>query len=302
MKIVPSYLLSIAVVFAIGYAQFDSTHELVRSLVTHLLFIHTWWSDTYGNLNGVLWTLAVEVQFYALFPLLWLGFRRSPWITAALMIALSLIYREFALACCTRSYQVQHLIDNLPGYLDIFAFGMVTSLVYVRYRDRLATGHLRWPATAIALAGFALLAMQLQNVWSIRTVDQWSTIWQIVNRTWLGVSFTLIAAGSLFAARPWKAALANPVLLFFGAISYNLYLYHQVLARELFKLHVPPYTGNPHLDPRWQVNYTILAFVLTTLQAAIFTYFFERPLLRIPPETFERFVARLWPSRALPRG
>src|SRR5438270_10662086 len=63
MKIVPSYILSIVLVIAVGYAQFANTGEAFEDIVTHLLFIHTWFNSTAGSINGVLWTLAVEVEF-----------------------------------------------------------------------------------------------------------------------------------------------------------------------------------------------------------------------------------------------
>jgi len=68
---------------------------------------------------------------------------------------------------------------------------------------------------------------------------------------------------------------------FLAAISYNLYLYHQIVARELLWHHVPPYTGDPHYDTQWQARYTELAFALAIAVATAVTYLFERPLLRL---------------------
>ncbi|MDQ2872392.1 MAG: acyltransferase, partial [Candidatus Eremiobacteraeota bacterium] len=232
-------------------------------------------------INGVLWTLGVEVQFYAAFPLLWWCFKRSPWATAAAMIALSMAYRHVAGACCLATHALQ-MIDNLPGYLDIFAAGMLSAYVYVRYRDELQARAIPWLGMAVAIGGFAFLIALLENLWAFRFVDQWSTVWEISNRTWIGIAFIFIALGSLVALPAWKSVLANPVLLFFGAISYNLYLYHQPLAREMLWHHFPPYvTPDGHGDDRWAHTFTWLALVVTVAQAAIVTYGFERPLLRM---------------------
>ncbi|MGZ3541907.1 MAG: acyltransferase family protein [Vulcanimicrobiaceae bacterium] len=301
MKIVPSYVLSIAVVIAIGYAHFSSFGEAARDIITHVLFVHTWWSDTYGSINGVLWTLAVEVEFYALFPLIWWCFKRAPWISAAAMTAISLVYRHVALQCCLQTHTLQ-LIENLPGYLDVFASGMIGAYMYLSWRNRAKTPAAQWGAAAVALAGFAFLVALLENLWAFRVVDQWSTVWQIVNRTWIALAFLIITVASLLAAPAWQRLLANPVLFFFAAISYNLYLYHQALARELLWHHIPSYaTANEHGDEHWAHLYTWVAFAATIAQAAIFTYFFERPLLRIPPERLTALMSRLRRNRALSR-
>lgn len=298
MKIVPSYVLSIIVVIAIGYAHFANAGEALRDIGTHLLFIHTWWGDTYGSINGVLWTLAVEVEFYLIFPLLWLAFKRYPFLTAGVMLAITLLYRIHAAQCCYHS-SMELLIYNLPGYLDIFASGMISALLYVRWREGTATW--RAPvATLAAIAGFVMLTLLLQNLWGMRHTDQWSTVWQIYNRTLVGVAFALMGLGSLLAVSFWQRLIANRVLLFFAAISYNLYLYHQPLARLLLKWHIPPYTGtDEHFDPHWQLNYTIVAFAVTIAQATIVTYFFERPLLRIPIERWRTFMSRRKSAGAL---
>jgi len=299
IKIVPSYLLSIIAVIAIGYAQFSNAGEALRDIGTHLLFIHTWWQDTYGSINGVLWTLAVEVEFYAIFPLLWLAFKRFPWLTAAAMVAATLMYRTYAADCCYHT-SMGLLIYNLPGYLDIFAAGMISALLFVRWREAKAA----WAApvaTVAAIAGFVMLTLLLQNLWSIRTTDQWSTVWQIHNRTLVGVAFVLMGLGSLLAVPAWQRILANPLLLFFAAISYNLYLYHQPLARLLLKWHIPPYAGaDQHRDPHWEFTYTVVAFAVTIAQATLVTYAFERPILRVPMERWRALVSRRKPSRALP--
>jgi peptidoglycan/LPS O-acetylase OafA/YrhL len=300
IKIVPSYLLSIAAVIAIGYAHFGSAGEALRDIGTHVLFIHTWWSSTYGSINGVLWTLAVEVEFYAIFPLLWLAFKHYPWLTAGAMVAVSLLYRMHAAQCCYQN-SMELLIFNLPGYLDIFAAGMISAMLYVRRRD--ATSRLQAPiATLGAIAGFVMLALLLQNLWEMRLSPQWSTVWQIHNRTLAGVAFTLMGLGSLLAIPIWKRLLANPVLLFFAAISYNLYLYHQVLARLLLSWNIPPHVGtDQHADAHWQLSYTLIAFASTILQATLVTYLFERPLLRMPMERWASLMSRMRGKRALSR-
>jgi peptidoglycan/LPS O-acetylase OafA/YrhL len=280
IKIVPSYVLSIALAYAVGYAQVQPNASTIPDLVTHLLFIHTWFPERYGTIDGVLWTLAIEVEFYCIFPLVWACFKRRPWLTAGAMIAIAWMWRAWMAQCCYNTLFPQYE-ENLPGYLDLFAFGMISAHAFTHFGRQWRARRLKYVSPTIAMAGFALLVALLENLYAYSLHDQWSAVWQINNRPWLGVAFAAIALGSLTSPRWWQVLLDNSPLRFMATISYNLYLYHQLIARELLWHHVPPYTGDPHDDPSWQKAYTISAFAVTTLQAALVTYFFERPLLRL---------------------
>lgn len=282
VKIVPSYVLSIIVAFAIGYAasvRYDATP--LQEIVTHLLFIHTWWQNTYGSINGVLWTLAVEVEFYAVFPIVWWCFRRQPWLTALVMIAISYAWRSWAAHCCFTT-SMPLLVENLPGYLDIFATGMIGAWLFVRYGHRLHDSRLRPAMIPLALAGWVLLIFLLEEMFAYRHHPQWEVAGQIQTRALYGMSFAAIAFGSLCSPAWWQRLLSNAPLRFLAVISYNLYLYHQMIAREMVRWHLPGYSGDPHADPHWQATYTLLAFVVSIAEAACVTYLFERPLMRLP--------------------
>jgi peptidoglycan/LPS O-acetylase OafA/YrhL len=281
IKIFPSYALSIVVAFAIGYAKTQPVSN-AAAVITHLLFVHTWFPESYGAINGVLWTLAVEVEFYCCFPLIWLAFKRWPYVTAGAMIVAAWAWRAYLAHCCY-PLPFAEWSENLPGYLDIFAFGMISAYVFTRYAHRIKSTVARFAGPAIALAGIVLLIELLQSLFAFRINDQWQGVWQIDKRPLLGLAFASIALGFLLSPRWLQFALANPPLKFLAVISYNLYLYHQIVARQLLNWHIPPYTGDPHDDPAWQVNYTFAAFAGAIGEAALVTYLFERPLLRIEP-------------------
>ncbi len=289
IKIVPSYALSIAVAYAIGYAasvRWDSTPW--QEIWTHALFIHTWWPQTYGSINGVLWTLAVEVEFYAIFPLVWWCFRRQPILTWLGMVAFAFAWRLHADACCA-STSLPLLSENLPGYLDILGSGMLCAWLYVRSGERTAASRARAYMPLVALAAIAVLVALLEWAYGQRLLPNWEVTSQISTRALFGIAFGAIAYASLCAPAYWQGLFANAPLRFLALISYNLYLYHQMFARELVQHRVPSYHGDPHFDPHWQFWFTIVASLGSIALAAGVTYFFERPLLRIPDP---RLVAR----------
>lgn len=295
IKIMPSYVLSIAVAYAIGYAQVQDSTPAATAILSHLLFVHTWSLTTYGSINGVLWTLAVEGEFYLLFPVVWWFFSRAPIATFLGMVGIALAWRLAFLTCCYHTL-FPAFSENLPGYLDIFACGMLASWLYVRVRP--AGTPLAKLAPLLFAAGIVLVIALLEGLYAYRAHDQWDTVWQAARRQWFGVGFAAIALGALWSPRVLQRLVANPILVFLGVISYNLYLYHQMLARELLWNHIPPYSGDPHADSHWQVLYTVVASIAAIAQAAIVTYLFERPLLRMPDPPRLGALFRAWGNAA----
>lgn len=292
IKIWPSYVISIIVAYLIGYAavvRYNATPW--QEIITHLLFIHTWWQSTYGSINGVLWTLAVEVEFYLIFPLVWWCFRRAPWITAIVMIAISFLWRNWLGACCFMTSMPTYA-ENLPGYLDIFACGMLCALLFVRYGPTVKSDKLTWPMIALAVAGWGGLIILLQGIYAYRMHPQWEVAGMLQTHPLYGFAFVAIAFGSLCAPRWFQIILANPPLRFLAIISYNLYLYHQMIAREMVTWHLPQWIGSdPHYDPHWQISYTIFAFVAIIVQAALVTFLIERPIMRLPEPMSQKAAA-----------
>ena len=281
MKIVPSYILCIALMLAVGYAKFPTFAGGAFDVLMHLLFVHTWFNVTYGTINGVLWSLAVEVQFYAIFPLLWWCFRREAWLTTGAMIVLAWGYRSIAVTCCLHTYAGQ-LSDNLPGYLDIFAVGMISAYLYLTYGDRIASPRDRALMTVAGLIGAAAFATLMMNLFDFRRTDLWTVVWQGQNRTLLGFSLICIALGMLLGSMWLRRLSSNWVLLFFASVSYNWYLYHQVVARGLLFRHIPAYaTKSPMDDAHWQMLFSIIAPLVSLALATVLTYGFERPFMRI---------------------
>lgn len=290
VKIVPSYALSIIVAFAIGYAATQTGGEPIWSdVVKHLLFVHTWWSSTFGSINGVLWTLAVEVEFYMVFPLVWWCFRRQPWMTTAALIGIAFAWRHYFYSCCF-SNSFLYMEQNLPGFLDIFAIGMISAHVYVRYGLAMGrTMQRRFAATLVGIGGLALIVFLQYDIYAHRGINQWAGVWDLDRRPLLGLAFALAALGSIAAIPLWRKVLANPVFIFLAGISYNLYLYHQLVARELLLHHWPPFTtADQHDDPHWGPLFNVVAFAASIAVAALVTYAFERPILRWGGQLFRR--------------
>ena len=206
IKIVPSYVLSIVIAYAIGYTVLERFGAAPwQEILTHLLFIHTWWQSTYGSINGVLWTLAVEVEFYLVFPLIWWCFARRPFLTFVAMLAVAMLWRVHAAQCCFHT-DMPLLVENLPGYLDIFACGMLSAWIFARF------GHLCNRRVSLSACrssrspASCLLCVLLIDMFNNRASAQWETALQIYTRPLYGFGFAAIAIGSLAAPRALASA------------------------------------------------------------------------------------------------
>ena len=117
-RILPAYLFCVLLLLfcdALPNHMYSSPKWLWTDLLSHLTFTHTFFSFSYFNtcLNVVLWTLAVEVQFYLVFPLLAKAFTRKPAATFAGMVAAAWLYRGYVtLFVASNNIWINQLIAN----------------------------------------------------------------------------------------------------------------------------------------------------------------------------------------------
>jgi peptidoglycan/LPS O-acetylase OafA/YrhL len=279
-KIVPSYALCIAALLAIGYQTYPNAGAAVRDVGFHLLFIQNWFGATNGTIDGVMWSLGAEVQFYLVFPFIAPLFVRRPVLITLAMIAIALTWRLWCIN--TNHYFIEMRLQQLPAYLDFFAAGMIGAYAYaVIAMQRPHIASRRWMFTALSALGFILIVVVANVYFDHRYNVDWPHQQDIFLRPVLAMACLAAGLGSLFAVRSFQRVLANRVLLFLAAISYNLYLWHQPIARELLKFHLPPFAGaDPHDDHVWQIAFWFVAIPVALGASALITYGFERPILR----------------------
>jgi len=279
LRILPGYLLSIVVLSLFFNAPFKDFNEWLWQISSHLLFIFNWFNETYGTINGVYWTLAVEVQFYVLFPFIYKVFRKWPLLVTGFLLIAAQAYRIFALNQIDR---FDFFLNQLPGFIDFFALGMLASYLYITPNafSKWIKTHLGI-ATILGVGGFIAHIAMLLWAHSIRYEIGGISAWQANYRLLLGLIFFITATGSLWAFSAWKKILGNKFLLFFSAISYALFLWHQIIARTLLENKIPNYLGTDyHADKTWQLQFTILVFIVSCLVAYVLTYCFEQPIAK----------------------
>jgi len=282
-RIHPSYLLTIAVMFAVAMATnaYYTTAHMRRDLLSHLTYTHMFFYDAYysSNLGGALWTLAIEMQFYLIFPLLARVFYKLPATVFACMVAIALGFRGWI---GVHVPDVSMYFNQLPAYLDTFALGMMAAHIHAWLARKKHNAVTRILCSCLCVAVLTLLWQVVRRqagnpeVLSIR-------VGQMNNRLSMGLLGAVFLVASANAGLVLRRILGNPITKRFSAISFQFYIWHQTIAVWLVTYRVipsayeyPNYDG----DAVWQVWYTIAAFGISILVAAALTYGFEHPVAK----------------------
>ena len=283
-RIVPSYYFSVLVIlFAVSIpsGSYRSLQACLGDLIPTLTFTQTFFPNILigTKLNGVLWTAAVEMQFYLLFPLLARWFTKKPVWTYLGMVAVSLLYlRGYVLK---NPDSIRVTLNQLPAFFGVFANGMALSYLFV-----LLSRHMKrsfW-MSALALCGLAaglwLLTRMLKAAPGVDPV----TLWQAEYRFRLSLVFALIVVSSALTFRGVRFLFSNVVMRFLAAISYNLYIWHQWIAVKFKEWRIPYWSGDtpPNMtgDRVWQWKYTALIMAAAFTVAILATYLVEKPLAK----------------------
>ena len=282
IRILPGYLLVLAVSLwdALAHRGYNTAWECIRDLLAHLTFTHTLFPFSYTGspLNGVLWTLSVEVQFYLLFPLVARAYMKHPVWTALVMTGIAHGYRTYV-----SGFQDTSLyINQLPAFLDTYAWGFFAASAIRALRERLRGEGKTEKCffTACAFAGFLLL-VKITQAQAGTTGIEAIRLGQMNRRFLLSFAFFLVAVGLCFSLPAARFLFGNRVMHFLSLISFQYYMWHQMVTLHLKEWGIPPSVSvQPWVDGErgWQWPYVLLCFGLSVLIAALITFLYERPL------------------------
>ena len=286
-RIVPAYYVQLAILFFVCVPLLNpdlwraSRGFVLGNLGLHVLFLHymTPYSAASLLINGALWTLQLEMQYYLLLPLIAVWFVRAPYVAGATFFAAAVIWRTLAL------HDLQPLISlygaigarwnlpeatlrhfagtQLPAYLGHFALGILCGRAWLANRaprpDRARATLLGLLAVCAVLGLYAVLAGAAswfgEQAWIFIPLAMAVAIWAGISRrpTW---------GHSLLGVAP---------LAFIGRISYSMYLYHLPLL-YVFNKYSPPLAG---------LAFPMYFGIIVALSTLSF-YFVERPFMRSP--------------------
>jgi peptidoglycan/LPS O-acetylase OafA/YrhL len=226
VRILPAYWLAVGIWFAFWLHGVSPTvaANWPRHLFTHLTFTHTLWADTGISINVVLWSLATEVHFYILFPLIALAITRRPLLAVTLALAGSVVLQYIASQIPANS-TAGILSCSLPARLGEFMVGMYAAQLVIRHERQPLSG---WVTGIWVLGVVGLVA----TPWIHHVIHDPPGPW--VRRYWWdcmlyapcwGALIVLATTGRPAAVR----AFSWRPLAYLGIISYSVYLYNPLL-------------------------------------------------------------------------
>lgn len=206
---------------------------------------------TPDSLVGHTWSLAIEEQFYTVFP--WLFVRTKP---RTLMVAAAVLAAVAAAWQTTAPYELSYF--STFGRFDELASGVALAAFAHLHPGRF----LQAAQTFRRFAPAALAALAATMLSPIGT-DLWQGI--VVNTAVLGAGLLLVTTA---AAGTAPAVLATRPAVHLGKLSYSLYLWHQIPSKLMQEWSVPDPAG------------TVITVVASVLLAEASWRLVEEPLRR----------------------
>ncbi len=203
-RLEPPYFISL---FVCAAAQYVTAHRGLRDMWPHLLasffYLHNLIFGAFaGAVNGVAWSLEVEIQFYLLVPLLALVFaivdaRLRRTIILGIMLAAGVLTNSL--------YRSQHFHYSIAYYLAFFLSGFLLCDLYLSRKE--------WPQSFW---------------WDAVALCAWPLVWYMGrNSGHIVLPFVILLLYlAAFHGKVCSAIFSNRVITDIGGMCYSIYLFH----------------------------------------------------------------------------
>ena len=283
LRIFPLYYGFLLCLFLITCFTHDHWFKGMWEVVTYSenLLWHGWWQTdaSWININH-LWSLAIEEQFYLVWPLLVYGLRtRRRILTVALFgIVASVCVRWYVAAFIPAAAHPYVIYCWTPARLDGLLAGAALAMLVRSEMDTRRFGVLLLLLGSCGLGIILLLKGTLE--W------QGHPVVAVLDPLLLAVFFSGLLLCALHNGSVWQRAACVSPLRFFGKYSYGLYLFHYTIVSALSPLR-PVIAVRLHSKLLGVLLPGTAALVLSIGAAWLSFRYFESPFLRLK-RRFER--------------
>jgi len=278
-RLEPPYLISLFLLFILKLVSRDTdADQLLKSLGASTLYLHNWIYGTISLINGVAWSLEIEVQFYVLMPLLATVFLiRNPLVRRAILVIAMIgvvFIQPIRIGTATGRPSLERHLGN---YIQFFLAGLLLADVYVtNWRSKPAKA--MW-GDFVWLIGWPML------VWLLwRDGVPTAGVYPHTPGTLFFAPIVLILYLSLFKSILARKLMSLPLIATIGGMCYSIYLIHNTLILLSGSVIAPVLTG--HSFGVTMLLSIVLITPVILAGSAIYFILIERPCMR-----------RDWPQR-----
>ncbi|HAA14527.1 MAG TPA: acyltransferase [Cytophagales bacterium] len=270
LRIWPLYFLILLVGFwlvpTVQHLLGNPEYRETALLWPFLLFINNFFEAPQTAILGVLWSIAIEEQFYAFWPLVirFLNAKLTLIFTVGVIVASALL----------RTFVIGWGYDHSLSCMSDLAIGALLAWLcyfYPQQRDRIASRIKTWQIVVVYVAGFLLFAF--------RPALAGITLYYLNERIIYSLFFAFVIFEQCFSPNSFFSTANKRFLVRSGVISYGLYMLHftaiYVTLKVMEALHFA--------DQLWQVMLfaPIVSFGFSYGLAILSYRFFETPFLKL---------------------
>jgi peptidoglycan/LPS O-acetylase OafA/YrhL len=281
VRIEPPYILNLilATILTVLFLR-HSFKEALPHLLASLVYLHNLTFQILPggtahafSINGVTWSLEVEVQFYILAPLMCaVYFIRNRMLRRGLMLG----------AMVTSALSSQLLLSasslarlSILGYADYFLAGLLLADIYVLdWKGRMKASVAADLMGVVAAVGL-LVALLASPSMSVGARNKPGLHWSV-----LAPFLVLVFYACVFRGRWLNALMTNRWAVVTGGMCYSFYLYHSLVIGAIFSRGTLRFY-NPRMP--FAVNFAVQCALILPVVGLVCIFFyllFEQPFMR----------------------
>ena len=280
LRIFPIYYLTLGVLIVAGLALQWNLGDAIHYVIYAQNYVLGWKSMNadFPLLFTHSWSLAVEVQFYLVWPFIILAFSGRRLVAFLILLFLSAPLSRFLMYYTVG--QSFLLYTSLPAQADSLAVG---GLLAIMVRSERARGSVARKAVLVAAAAMAAIALLLflagPNPYGDPAALFFLGPGNVLILSLLSLLLGSVLILSISRETPLSSLLRNRWLRGIGKISYGLYLYHLPIFFSVFSIAIPVYRIFPGANLNWvRLILITLGFGLSFVCAILSWHFIESPI------------------------